>query len=185
VRAAVPRAAGRDRRPGRDQPPGRFGVRKRRDVGHRTGPWTGRVLRLSSWKKLVFQQCVVMPQVRMASFSHEPLKTVRMIRSAKRAVTGGSTPWNPAFLTNCPTTTAKPQEACARQHSKCRSHKYQAFHIIAGLSRIDRLSNGPERRFIIAGAPFPLTTSPVPTAPSAEILSGHRSGLGILPVSGS
>jgi hypothetical protein len=56
-------------------------------------------------KKLVFQQRAAIPRVRMAGFSHEPLKTVRMIRSAKRGVIGGSTPWSPAFLTNCLTTT--------------------------------------------------------------------------------
>src|SRR4051794_17984933 len=56
-------------------------------------------------KKLVFQQRAAIPRVRMAGFSHEPLKTVRMIRSAKRGVTGCSTPWNPAFHTNYPTTT--------------------------------------------------------------------------------
>jgi hypothetical protein len=54
VRAAAPPAAGRDRRPGRDQPPSRFGAQEQRPVGHRTGPWRGRVLRLSSWKKACF-----------------------------------------------------------------------------------------------------------------------------------
>jgi hypothetical protein len=56
-------------------------------------------------KRLVFQQRAATPRVRMAGFSHERLKTFSMIRSAKQAVTGGSTSQNPAFLTNCPTTT--------------------------------------------------------------------------------
>jgi hypothetical protein len=51
-------------------------------------------------KRLVFQQRAVMPHIRMASFSHERLKTFSMIRSAKQAVTGGSASQNPAFLTN-------------------------------------------------------------------------------------
>ena len=54
VRAAAPRATGRDRQPERDQPSSRFGVQERRDVGHRTAPWTGRVLKLPSWKKACF-----------------------------------------------------------------------------------------------------------------------------------
>jgi hypothetical protein len=47
-------AVGRDRRSGRDEPSRRFSVRKRRDVGHRKGPWTGCVLKLPSRKKACF-----------------------------------------------------------------------------------------------------------------------------------
>jgi hypothetical protein len=89
----------------RKQPPSRFGIRKQRDVGHRTGPWAGHVLKPRPGKRHVFQQYAVMPQVRMMSFSHEPLRTFSMIRSADRGVTGCSTHRNPAFLTNYPTTT--------------------------------------------------------------------------------
>jgi hypothetical protein len=56
-------------------------------------------------KRFIFQQSKARALVRMADFSHEQLKTFSMIRSAKQAVTGGSTSQNPAFLTNCPTTT--------------------------------------------------------------------------------
>src|SRR5690349_114804 len=54
VGAVAPRATDRDRRSGRDETSRRFSVQKRRDVGHRTGPWPGRILRLSSWEKSLF-----------------------------------------------------------------------------------------------------------------------------------
>ena len=108
VRAGAPRAAGRDRRPGRDQAvtplrcPEAVGCRapnRFRAKAASRGSLPG--------KKLVFQQRAAIPRVRMAGFWHEPLETVRRIRSAKRGVTAGSTPWSPAFHTNYPTMTTQ------------------------------------------------------------------------------